>query len=497
MEIDWISRSQELQLRVRNFVDGRWQPESENGTIEKYGPREGRLLCSFGTRDVRSIDIAVANARSAFEDGRWSRLPVQRRKDSLYKLAALIEKHCEELALLECLDVGKPISDALTFDVPAAAADIRFSAEAADKLSGSVYAVDQTSLSYQLRRPIGVVAGIVGWNFPLLLAAGKIGPALATGNSLILKPSELTSFSAARVAELAIEAGIPEGVFNVVHGDAPVGAALAHHQGIDLVSFTGSSATGKQLLIASGRSNMKRMILECGGKAPNVVFNDAPNLDGVADAIVSRAFRNQGQVCTASSRLLIQEGIKKDLLQAVIQRTSKLSPGDPLQPDTRFGAVVSHGHKQKILAYVESGEKEGATLVYQSRSPAPHEGGFYVPPVIFDNVSSHQKIAQEEIFGPVLSVLSFRDEEEAIRIANDTVYGLSAILWTRNMARAHRVTQAVNAGWVTVNATDRVMGGPGAGVLSIGGHKESGIGAEGGLAGLQAYTNETTVQFFV
>jgi 4-guanidinobutyraldehyde dehydrogenase/NAD-dependent aldehyde dehydrogenase len=261
--------------------------------------------------------------------------------------------------------------------------------------------------------------------------------------------------------------------------------------------FTGSSATGKQLLIASGRSNMKRMILECGGKAPNVVFDDAPDLERVADAIVARAFGNQGQVCSASSRLLIQEGIKQDLLQAVIQRTAKLSLGDPLGPDTRFGAVVSQAHKNKVLGYVESGEQEGATIAYQSRSPAPHERGFYVPPVIFDNVASHQKIAREEIFGPVLSVLSFRDEEEAIKIANGTVYGLSAILWTKDMARAHRVSQRINAGWVVVNATAKPEGGPAPGVLSIGGHKESGIGTEGGMAGLEAYTSETAVQFFV
>jgi acyl-CoA reductase-like NAD-dependent aldehyde dehydrogenase len=241
-EIDWIRRAQALTPRVRNFINGRWKAASEMPSIEKFGPRDGQLLCRFGAGDATDVNEAVASARRSFEDGRWSMAPVQHRKECLHKLATLIEEHREEFALLECLDVGKPISGALNFDIPAAAADIRFSAEAVDKIYGAVYAVDRTSLSYQLRRPTGVVAGIVGWNFPLLLAAGKIGPALATGNSLILKPSELTSLSAARVAELAIEAGIPEGVFNVVHGGPVVGAALAHHQGVDLVSFTAYSS---------------------------------------------------------------------------------------------------------------------------------------------------------------------------------------------------------------------------------------------------------------
>jgi acyl-CoA reductase-like NAD-dependent aldehyde dehydrogenase len=443
------------------------------------------------------MEEAVSTARRAFDDGRWSKLPTQRRKDVLHKLASLIEAHKEELALLECLDVGKPISDALGFDVPAAAALIRFNAEAADKFYGKVYGVDQSSLSYQLRRPVGVVAGIVGWNFPLLLATGKIGPALATGNSLVLKPSELTSFSAGRVAELAMDAGVPEGVFNVIHGGGGVGASLAHHSGVDLVTFTGSTHTGKSLLIAAGQSNMKRLILECGGKAPNIVFDDSPNLEAVADAVVTRAFYNQGEVCSASSRLLIQESIKDEFLPILIRKASALSPGDPLRADTKFGAVVSQGHKKKILVYIDSGEREGARRVYQSDASVPHEGGYYIPPVIFDRVSPGQTIAQEEIFGPVLSVISFRDEEEAIQIANSTIYGLSAILWTKDLGRAHRVTQGIKAGLIVVNAIDKPAGGPGKGVMSVGGHKESGAGVEGGLEGLEEYTSRTTVQFFV
>ena len=496
MSIRWIERSQTLKLAVRNFVNGRWS-ESDGEFLEKYSPRDGSLLCRFGTSEAREVEVAVTTARHAFEDGRWSKQPTQFRKNVLYKLARLIEAHSEELALLECLDVGKPISDALTFDIPAAAAIIRFNAEAADKFYGKVYGVDHSSLSYQLHRPLGVVAAIIGWNFPLLLAAGKIAPVLVSGNSLILKPSELTSFSAARIAELALEAGLPEGVFNVIHGGGDVGAALAHHRDVNCITFTGSTLTGKKLMIAAGQSNMKRLILECGGKAPNIVFDDSPNLDAVAEAVVSRAFWNQGQVCTASSRLLIQENVKDELLPILIKKTSALIPGDPLSPVTTFGALVSHGHKQKVLAYIDSGEKEGANIAYQSNSPPPFESGFYIPPVIFDQVKPEGKLAQEEIFGPVLSVISFRGEAEAIRIANETAYGLSAIIWTKDLGRAHRLTQGISAGWVVVNATDKPVGGPDGDVISVGGHKQSGLGTEGGVEGLENFTSTTAVQFFV
>ena len=495
VSIDWIEKSKTLTPRVCNFVNGRWSAENAGEQLDKYGPRDGKLLCRFGAGVAQDVEEAVASARRAFDDGRWSRLAVERRKEILYKLASLIEKHREELALLECLDVGKPISDAFGFDVPAAAATIQRSAEAADKLYGKVYGVDQSSLSYEMRRPMGVVAGIIGWNFPLLLATTKIGPALATGNCLILKPSELTSLSAARVAELAVEAGVPEGVFNVIHGGIEIGDALAHHEGVDLVTFTGSSQTGKKLLIAAGQSNMKRLILECGGKAPNIVFDDSPDLESVADAVVRRMFWNQGQVCTASSRLLIQDGVKDKLLPMLIEKSAALGLGDPLDPKTTFAALVSNGHKQKVLGYINDGKKDGARIAYQSDAIPPYDGGFYVAPVIFDNVSAGQRIAQEEIFGPVVSVINFRDEEEAIKIANGTIYGLSAILWTKDMGRAHRVTRGINAGWIVVNATGEAIGG--AEGITIGGHKQSGIGVEGGTGGFEAYTSTTAVQYFV
>lgn len=493
--IDWVSRSKTLEFATRDFVAGKWS-FPKIGSIEKFSPRDGSLLCCFGEPSSQEIDQVVGLTRRAFDDGRWSRMPVQRRKDILYRLASLIEHHAEELALRECLDVGKPISDALYFDVPAAAACIRFSAEASDKCYGKVFAVDQTSLSYDLLRPVGIVGAIVGWNFPLHLAAQKIGPILATGNALVLKPSELTSFSASRVAELAIEAGVPEGVFNVINGGAQVGAALARHQEIDCLSFTGSTQTGKRVLTASGESNMKRLVLECGGKTPNIVFDDCPDINAVADAVVASAFRNQGQVCVASSRLLVQENIKSEVLEAIIQRTSKISIGDPLQASTQFGALVSRAHKSKVLNYIASAAGEGAKLAYQGSDTPPFEGGFYVPPTIFDRVSPQQRIAQEEIFGPVLSVITFRDEMEAIRIANGTIYGLCTVLWTRDPGRAHRVSQSIDAGMIIVNSAMRASGGPSDDVLSVGGHKQSGVGVEGGVDGLNAYLRRSAVQIF-
>ncbi len=446
-----FATSSMANLRDRNAS----QDEHAGQSLAKHGPRDGRVLYHLPRGDLDTAQRAVASARQAFEDGRWSGLPVQRRKEMLFKLADLLVTHQEELALLESLDVGKPISDALQWvDVPMSVAWIRFCAEAADKYHGKVYGVDRNNLSYELRRPVGVVAGIVGWNFPLVLAVQKLAPALATGNTLVLKPSEWTSLSTARLAQLACEAGVPPGVFNVVHGDRSLGDALARHPGIDLVSFTGSTRTGRALMVAAGQGRTSGgSSSSAAGKAPNIVFDDCPDLDAVAQGLVASAFWNQGEVCVASSRLLVQAPIEEPLKQKLQEKLSALVAGDPLDPETRFGALVSAAHHAKVRGYLDGAEREGARLLYRGRVSIPVEGGYYVEPHVYDRVHSAQRLAQEEIFGPVLSILSFRDEEEAVRIANDTIYGLSAVIWTQNIGRAHRVAHGIRAGHIVVNGT--------------------------------------------
>jgi len=495
-QLDWVKRASTLRLEIVNLVNGNERAPSGAKLLEKFNPRDGKLLYQFQTSMHEDVDSAVAAARDAFSDGRWWRQSVQCRAEALLRLAALIEQHREEFALLESLDTGKPIRDAFQFDVPRAIATLKFCAAAADKTPGQVYGADLTSLSFQSRRALGVVGGIIGWNFPLVLAAEKIGPALAMGNSIVLKPSELTSLSAVMLGRLAMQSGIPEGVLNILHGGSTVGDALARHRDVDMITFTGSSQTGRRLLVAAGNTNMKRLLLECGGKAPNIVFDDAPDLRAVASGVVARAFWNQGQVCTASSRLLVHKSVKEELMGLVLECTSVFFPGDPLRVDTSFGALVSAGHREKVLGYIETAKADGATLLTSEDSRGPLPGGYYVEPAIFDEVSRDRRIAQEEIFGPVLAVLTFADDDDAVSIANGTIYGLSAILWTTDLSRAHRISQAINAGWVVVNGTATPRGGPGAGILSIGGHQQSGFGLEGGLDGLRAYTRETAIQFF-
>jgi acyl-CoA reductase-like NAD-dependent aldehyde dehydrogenase len=491
---NWSMRANDLNLCVRNFIDGRYTDISTgDGLIDKHSPRDGRLLYQLGSGTLDDVNNAVANAQTAFDDGRWRSLPLYRRQAVLHKLADLVETHKEELALYESLDVGKPITNALHGDIPSVAHRLRASADLADKLLAPSSA-DGSNFIFQLRKPIGVVAAIVGWNFPLSLAVTKVGPALVMGNSVVLKPSEFTSLSASRLSELAIEAGVPPGVLNVVHGTGEtVGAALSHHNDVGLLSFTGSSATGKQIMIAAGQSNMKRVILECGGKSPYLVFDDcAEDLDFIAADIVGDAFANQGAVCSSSTRLLVQDTLLDKLLPKIIAETEIITPQDPLNPDTSSGALINEAHLNKVLAYIESGKNEGAKLVTGGQrvevvTDEGNSGGYYITPAIFTEVDPEQKIAQEEIFGPVLSVFTFKDEAEAIQLANNSCYGLAAAAATTNLSRAHRLIQSLNAGSVAIFSTST----PGAGGFATIGtepHGESGMGTESGLAGLMAYS---------
>ena len=494
----WLKQAKETPLRVRNFIDGRYQPgDSSVSDITKHSPRDASLLYQFGAGDEADVMQAVDSARQAFDDGHWRTASMYNRQSVLHNLADLVASHREELALYECLDVGKPIAKALGEDIPLAIDYLRSNADMANKLLGPSGA-HGSNFSFQLRKPIGVVGGIVGWNFPLTLAASKVGPALAMGNSLVLKPSEFSSLSASRLAELALEAGVPAGVFNVVHGaGAIVGSALAKHRDVNLLTFTGSSATGKHIMMASAQSNMKRLVLECGGKSPYIVFDDCPDdLDFIAADIVARAFANQGAVCVASTRVLIQECLKERLLTKILEQTEKLKPRDPLDPDTTFGAIINEAHMNKVLAYIDSGQQEGAKLLYGGHRVDVNtgdggEGGYYIEPTIFTDVDPQQKIAREEIFGPVLSVFTFKDEAEAIRLANDSCYGLAAYVATLSLGRCHRMAQSLETSSVTIIGSSSPR--PSGVDIGIEPHKESGLGTEGGLDGLAAYTASSVV----
>lgn len=499
-DMTWTARANDTDLRVRNFINGCHVDCIGDTLITKLSPRDGHLLYKYGAGCGKDVDDAVNYARQAFNKCHWRAQSVHQRKVVLQRLIDLLEANKDEFALYECLDVGKPITQVLNHDIPMALALLKSCAESADKLLAPS-GLDGSDFAFQLRKPVGVVGSIIGWNYPLVMAVMKMGPALAMGNSLVLKPSDFTALSASRLAALAVEAGVPPGVFNVVHGaGVTVGTTLSQHEDIDLLSFTGSSATGKQLMVAAGNSNMKRLMLECGGKSPYIVFEDCPeDLDFLAADIVETAFRNQGEWCSAGSRLLIQGSIKHKLLPKILAQAAKLEPQDPLNPDTVFGPLINEAHLNKVLGFIESGKQEGARLIQGGRRiqvaiDNAETQGYYLEPTIFDEVNSQHKIARDEIFGPVLSILTFDDEKEAISIANNSCYGLAAYAATQNLGRAQRLAQALNTGYLSIVGSSSLSGG---GVdIAPEPQRQSGFGAETGLAGLASYTVSTAVHFY-
>ncbi|SFB38568.1 aldehyde dehydrogenase [Azotobacter beijerinckii] len=481
---DWEERARRLTLEGRAFVDGHYLTAVEGATFDCLSPIDGRRLAQVASCDAADAELAVAAARRSFEDGRWSRLAPAKRKAAMIRLAELLETHREELALLETLDMGKPITDALRIDVPAAARALRWSGEAIDKLYGEVAATPDDELGLVTREPVGVVAAIVPWNFPLLMACWKLGPALASGNSVILKPSEKSPLTAIRLAQLALEAGIPPGVLNVLPGYGhTVGKALALHMDVDCLVFTGSTRIARQLMVYAGESNMKRVWLEAGGKSPNIVFADAPDLRAAAEAAAGAIAFNQGEVCTAGSRLLVERSIKDQFLPLLLEELKRWQPGHPLDPATNVGALVDRQQLDTVLGYIEAGLSEGASLLTGGRRVLEETGGTYVEPTVFDGVDNAMKIAREEIFGPVLSVIVFDTPEEAVRIANDSPYGLAAALWTRDLSKAHRTARALRAGSVWVNQYDG-----GDMTAPFGGFKQSGNGRDKSLHAFDKYT---------
>ena len=481
---DWEQRAQQLKIEGRAYINGEYTAAVSNETFECLSPVDGRLLGKVASCDSADAQRAVENARKTFDSGVWSRLAPAKRKATMIRFAGLLKQNAEELALLETLDMGKPISDSLGIDVPGAANALSWSGEAIDKIYDEVAATPHNQLGLVTREPVGVVAAIVPWNFPLMMACWKLGPALSTGNSVILKPSEKSPLTAIRIAALAVEAGIPAGVLNVLPGYGhTVGKALALHMDVDTLVFTGSTKIAKQLMVYSGESNMKRVWLEAGGKSPNIVFADAPDLQAAAESAASAIAFNQGEVCTAGSRLLVERSIKDTFLALVIEALKGWKPGNPLDPATNVGALVDTQQMNTVLSYIKSGHSEGAKLVAGGNQILKETGGTYVEPTIFDSVSNAMKIAQEEIFGPVLSVITFDTAEEAVQIANDTPYGLAAAVWTADISKAHLTAKALRAGSVWVNQYDG-----GDMTAPFGGFKQSGNGRDKSLHAFDKYT---------
>lgn len=480
----WADKARELKIEHRLFIDGQYQEADDEGRFPVINPATEQVLTQISRARQVDVDDAVRAARDSFERGDWSQASPAVRKQVLLRLAELMEQHKEELALLETLDTGKPIRHSLRDDIPGAVRTIRWYAEAVDKVYGEIAPTGNEALALITREPIGVVAAIVPWNFPLLLACWKLGPALAAGNSVVLKPSEKSSLTAIRLGALAQQAGLPDGVLNILSGFGhEAGKALALHGDVDCLTFTGSTGVGRLLLEYAGRSNMKRVWLEAGGKSANIIFADCPDLAKAARASAAGIFYNQGQVCIAGTRLLVEHSIKEAFLAELKKAAADFKPMDPLDPASTMGTLIDNDHHGSVCRYISEGLEEGALMALDGRDQA----GNFMGPTVLDGVLPNMVVSREEIFGPVLAMTGFSTEQEALALANDCKFGLGAGVWTRDLNRAHRMARRLKAGSVFINNyNDGDM------TVPFGGVKQSGNGRDKSLHALEKFTELKT-----
>ena len=485
---DWHVAASALQADGRMFIGGKRLHAQAGETFDSLSPIDGRNLGPVARGRAADIDAAVASARRAFEDGRWSKKAPAVRKKILQRFSEKILAARDELALLETLDMGKPIQYSLAVDVGAVARTIAWYAEAVDKIYDEIAPTAQTALALITREPMGVIGAVVPWNYPMIMAGWKLGPALAAGNSVVLKPSEKSPLTALRLAEIAVEAGLPEGVFNVVPGYGhEAGEALALHMDVDAIGFTGSTRVGRKMLEYAGRSNLKRVYNELGGKSAFVVFEDYSDIARAAKTVAGSMFFNQGESCNAPSRVFVHKSVADEFLSVLAAEATKYQPGDPLSGKAEMGAIVDAVQMKTVLGYIDAGQSEGARVLTGGKQVRADTGGFFVEPTVFDGVTNQMKIAREEIFGPVMSVIRFKTEDEAVAMANDSTYGLQASVWSHNINRAHRVARALRAGTVHVNQYDEDDM-----TVPFGGFKQSGNGRDKSLHAFDKYTELKT-----
>lgn len=480
---EWKFRANALSFCNQAFINGKFVDAASGKTFKSINPATGAILTEVAACDLEDVDRAVTSARKVFEAGSWSRAAPAHRKAVMLKLAELIRENLEEMALLDSLDMGKLVTDAVTIDAPGSAHFFQWYAETIDKVYDEVAPTGPGELALIRKVPLGVVGAVTPWNFPLDMATWKAAAALAAGNSVVLKPAEQSPLSALRLAELASEAGIPDGVFNVLPGyGVTAGKALGLHMDVDCLSFTGSTSVGKMFMQYSGQSNLKQVWPETGGKSPNLIFADCGNLDAAADMAAFGIFFNQGEVCSANSRLYVERSIKDEFVEKLIERAQTTQPGDPLDPASKMGAIVDKSQTEQIMRFIEEG-KNSANLVAGGQQVKINGKGSFVQPTIFDNVSHDNPLARDEIFGPVLSVIAFDNEEQAVQMANDSIYGLAASVWTDNLSRAHRISDKLMVGTVSVNTVDALSA-----MTPFGGMKQSGFGRDLSLHSIDKYT---------